>query len=346
MKKVFEFLNEPLYFPIFILGVIYIIWFFTAPMDILGDDNFGNYFAGVVLFCIYIFISRLTIFASTNQKYLIGFFVLALPLMFYTTLYLAWQLSELQQFAQSEKISIFILASILATIYPLTFLFSRPANQGNNTYLISFFILIPMLEASILYPIHFYPRTFDSAKLGSYNYYLVSSLDWDNHSFQSFYKCKTWRIGCKELSFTYSGFDRIIVDEESNEVSLLGYFGLVYTDGENPRYYEEPASEFMGNIYQFESSCNNFNNDKGYYSCDSYTYTLYECNLDYKSCNSLPVQYTTEDYDPLFVIDGDAAKKEFNIFDDDPEYGGVLILTYGEQPRCYVDGCVILSETK
>ncbi|MCI0549433.1 MAG: hypothetical protein L0287_00615 [Anaerolineae bacterium] len=346
MRKVINFLKEPLYFPILVLGIMYIIWLLTAPMDILGDDNFSNYFAGVILFCVYILLSRLAKFVIANRKLVISFFILALPLLFYTTLYIAWQLSELQQSGQFERTGVFIAASLLTTIYPAVSLLSRPTSKSNGTSLFLFFILLPILEASILYPIHFYPRTLDSAKLGGYNYYLVSSLDWDNHSFQSFYKCKTWRIGCKELSFSYSGFDRIIVDEQSNEVSLLGYFGLDYTDGEHSRRYSPPAAVFGDHVYQFSYTCNNFNNQEGYYSCESYAYTIYECNLDYKSCNPLPVQYTTEDYDLYLYLVGDDVNKEINIYSDYPEYGGILILTYGEYPRCHIEGCEILSETK
>ena len=347
MRKVINFSKEPLYFPILVLGVMYIIWLLTVPMDILGDDNFSNYFAGLILFCVYILISHLAKFAIANWKLVVGFFILALPLMFYTTLYIAWQLSELQQFGQSEKTSIFIAASLLAAIYPAVSLLSRPASKSNHTSLFLFFILLPMLEASILYPIHFYPRTLESAKLGDYNYYIVSSVDWDNHGFQSFYKCKTWRKVCRELSFSYSGFTGIIVDEQNKEVSLLGFFGLVYTDGENPRSYDQPGSEFKDHIYQFSSSCNNFNNDKGCYSCDSYTYLLYKCGTNYKSCVSLPVQYTSQDFDTFLVIEGNERTNEISVYDDwDDNPNRALILTYGEHPHCYIEGCEILEEIK
>jgi hypothetical protein len=51
MKKFSNFLKSPVAFPLFAVGEIYLLWFLTGPMDIiLGDDNFSNYFGGLILF--------------------------------------------------------------------------------------------------------------------------------------------------------------------------------------------------------------------------------------------------------------------------------------------------------
>lgn len=343
MKKILEFLKHPLSFPISILAVIYIYWLFTAPMS-LFDDNFGNYIAGVILLGIYILITGLAKIASANWKLTIGLIILGSPLIFLLTMYTAWFLSESQYFGEYMPTVIFVIEMILATSYPLYIFLSKQISKNRNTSLTLFIAMLPILGASFIYPIHFYPEVLDEAKLRNYKYYIVSSVDWDNHSFQSFYKCKTWRKGCRELFFSYSGFTRIIVDEQNKEVSLLGYFGLVYTDGENPRSYDQPASEFKEHIYQFSDSCNNFNNEKGYYSCESYTYQLTECDANYKSCISLPIQYTVQDYGVLLIIEGNEETDELSAYDDwDDNPNRTLIFTYSENPHCYVEGCEILK---
>jgi len=343
MKKVVEFLKHPLSFPVSILAVIYIYWLFTAPMS-LFDDNFGNYIAGVILLGIYILITFMAKAASANWKFTIGLIILGSPLIFLPTIYIIWFLSDRQFYGEYIPTVIFVIEMILATCYPLFVFLSKQISKNRNTSLILFIAMLPILGASFIYPIHFYPEILDETTLGNYKYYVVSSVDSDDHSFQSFYKCKTWRKGCRELSFSYSGFTRIIVDEQNNEVSLLGFFGLVYTDGENPRSYDQPASEFKDHIYQFSDSCNNFNNEKGYYSCESYTYQLNECDINYKSCISLPIQYTVQDYGILLIIEGNEETDEisaYNDWDDNPNR--TLIFTYGEHPRCYVEGCEILK---
>jgi len=308
--------------------------------------DFDNYSAGLIMFGVYILITLLAQAASVNWKFTVGFVILALPLISLLTLFIIWALSETQLFGWYKSKIVFILEILLAITYPVIILLSKRMNKNRKTSLVLFFTLLPILAASILYPILFYPVILDEAQLGSYKYYISSTIDWDDHSFQTFYKCKKWSFSCEHLTGSYSAVGwEIIVDEKNNEVSLLGYIGLLYTDGENPRSYDQPASEFKDHIYQFSDECNDFNKNKGYYSCGSYTYLLYECDMNYKSCVSLPVQYTVQDYGILLVIEGNEETDEisaYNDWDDNPNRA--LIFTYGEHPRCYVEGCEILEE--
>jgi len=53
------------------------------------------------------------------------------------------------------------------------------------------------------------------------------------------------------------------------------------------------------------------------------------------------------DYGILLIIEGNEETDEisaYNDWDDNPNR--TLIFTYGEHPRCYVEGCEILEETK
>lgn len=346
MQKMIVFLKHPLSFPVSILTVNYIYWLFTAPMS-LFDDNFSNYIAGITLLGIYILSTGLAKIASASWKLTIGFIILGSYLLFLLTLYTVWFLSESIQWGGYTPMSIFAVEILLATSYPIIVLLSNKTIKNRITSLVLFITMLPILGASFVYPIHFHPEILNEAKLENYMYYIVSSVDWDNHSFQSFYRCNSLGFDCRELYFSYSGFVEIIVDEQNKEVSLLGFGGLVYTDGENPRSYDQPAFEFKDHIYQFSNICNNFNNDKGYYSCESYTYQLYECDINHKSCISLPVQYTAQDYGTLLIIEGNEENNEINIYDDwEDNINRTLISTYGKHPRCYVDGCEILEETK
>jgi hypothetical protein len=342
MKRAIEFLKQPLLFPILILGAIYIFWLLTAPTD------FDNYSAGLIMFGIYILITLLAQAASTNWKFTVGFIILALPLISLLALFIIWALSETQLFGWYKSKIVFILEILLATTYPVIILLSKRMNKNRKTSLVLFFTLLPILAASILYPILFYPVILDEAQLGNYKYYISSTIDWDNHSFQTFYKCKKWSFGCEYLTSSYSAVGwEIIVDEEKKEVTLLGFPGLTFTDGDHPRSYTGAGGQLGDHIYYLSDECNNFNNEKGYYDCESYTYTLYECDLNNKSCNSLPVQYTHNDNRNYLWLEPDETTNEINIYEEDFETDDVvLIFTYGEHPRCYVEGCEILEETK
>ena len=196
-----------------------------------------------------------------------------------------------------------------------------------------------------LYIVFFYPITEETAELGKYRYYVVSSVDWDGHGFETFYKCRKIGYNCDNLYGGYSlMWQKIIVDGNKNEVSLLGHSGLIYTDGEVPRAYAQGAAVVqLGNfIYLLSEKCNNFNHEKGYWSCETYTYRLYECDLDYKSCNPLAIQYTDK-YILYPVLEGNEELSEIELYNDYKEDGGTLIFTYGEHPRCYVEGCVIMQ---
>ena len=75
-------------------------------------------------------------------------------------------------------------------------------------------------------------------------------------------------------------------------------------------------------------------------ACEIYTYTLYKCKLDYTACNPLPIYYTT-DFEYFTYLEANEISNEINLFDS---YDDTLIFTWGEHPRCYVEGCEILEK--
>jgi hypothetical protein len=82
-------------------------------------------------------------------------------------------------------------------------------------------------------------------------------------------------------------------------------------------------------------------------TCGGLTYTLYECDLSFKSCDTLLIQYTQFDTRDFLVLEADETANEVKLYEEDFETDDVkLIFAYGEHPRCYVEGCEILEENK
>lgn len=77
-------------------------------------------------------------------------------------------------------------------------------------------------------------------------------------------------------------------------------------------------------------------------NCDKVDYVLYECSLDFTGCRSLSIKYTSY-YDDYFLELGELEQTgEIALFDASKQPSS-LIFTYGEHPRCYVEGCETLE---
>lgn len=347
MKKFSNFLKSPVAFPLFAVGGIYLFWFFTGPMDIiLGDDNFSNYFGGLILFGIYIFLAFIAIKITKYSKWALLYFLISMYLNLYAIQFITYSISLTIDYGQENSIMIFLAAIAIISFYPFYPLITRLKSKNKILSILIYISTLPVFGANIAYPLIFYPQTIEEIDAGEYKYYITSSIDWDIHGYENFYKCDGVRFFCQRLyiSSVYS-LGPITVDEQNSEVSLLGMRGsvILYTDGNNPRSYTTPNTQFENKIYQFSQECNNFNKNKGYYACESYTYILYECRPDFKSCKPLPLKYTKNEFDTLLIIEANEITKDLNIYDDYPEYGGGLLFTYGDNPRCYVEGCEILK---
>jgi hypothetical protein len=117
-------------------------------------------------------------------------------------------------------------------------------------------------------------------------------------------------------------------------------FGLAYTDGDNPRRYEWHSVQLGDHKYQMALDDHDSRECTSTLFCDSYTYTLYECNLDYTSCDPLPVQYVTTSSDSIF-LNANEVTGEISASNSKD----TLIFIYREYPVCYFfDKCVILDQ--
>jgi len=211
--------------------------------------------------------------------------------------------------------------------------------------LLLFIVSLPFFVINFGYFIVFYLSTeiIEKAQFGSYTYFILDEKDSDFHGYETFYKCSKWGFTCEGLYGSYSptiGW-KIIIDDQKKEVSLFDEvnLGLIYTDGENPRAYNGAGGILYDHLYYLSEKCNNLNNNKGYYDCESYTYIPYKCNMKSVLCESIPIRYTEENYGYYYWVENDS-KNEISLYNEDE----VLIFTYGIHPRCYVDGCKILKQ--
>lgn len=148
-----------------------------------------------------------------------------------------------------------------------------------------------------------------------------------------------------------------MIDENSEVVNIVVRIfddteRLVYTDSEPPREYTLGSAQLGDHFYYVSPQCNIGEHRS---ACATLTYTLYRCKLDNTSCVLLPFQYTgEEDYGYLKIneanneIDFLVESRFISSHDKSglPIYPDILVYSYGEHPRCYVEGCEILKEVE
>ncbi|MEW5940022.1 MAG: hypothetical protein AB1750_10195, partial [Chloroflexota bacterium] len=137
---------------------------------------------------------------------------------------------------------------------------------------------------------------------------------------------------------------KLVYDEKMKLVSVVEKSwddseSLLYTDSLPPRTFWEDL-EFEGKRYYLAYVCNP--NPENKYDCIA-TYTLYQCELDNTSCVPLPFQYTEQDHQVEEIVmerDNTTNNVKVSFYWD-----GIttLIFSYGDHPRCYVEGCEILN---
>ena len=190
------------------------------------------------------------------------------------------------------------------------------------------------------------PTVLDKAQISNTTYYLTGLINADGHSFRDLYKCKNDHFACEKTPFfsgggTSSTHWHLMIDKttDPNEINVIrvtfdGTEFLKYTYGAQPRYYDYPA-QLNDHLYYLA-----YPEDFTYYKPT--IITLYECKLDNTSCKKLPIQYTG--LGRLRETKTDETTGEISVFIGN-KYK-TLIFTWGENPRCYVEGCEILEETK
>ena len=230
------------------------------------------------------------------------------------------------------------------------------------TKTIPFIFSILLLGINCLYLEIHIPRLVTTAKCNGIRYYIshYAPIGDEQLSFNNLSRWKGLSYESRWHGYSF-GRENIICDEEKQETNFVEPYNqqLKFTDGENPRIYNEYSSAklrghryYISREFSIPEGC-----DPTISKCEhKVTYTLYNCQLNYTSCNPLPIHYTTDISPDSLLLRADRATNEISLIRQRPRYvydcqdnkyldgRKTLIFTYGENPRCYVDGCSILDQ--
>ena len=212
----------------------------------------------------------------------------------------------------------------------------------NRNYLGMFFRIttIFFLILNSWYITLFVPRIIDAAKYNGIVYYLVSYYTGPDQP-STLYQLTKWygmfNYEIRDMDrWVWKG--RIFYDQKTNLVNIITLKNhLSYTDSIPPRYYEHDSRQLGDHLYYVSQHCE-------YCNTGPYTITMYECELDNTACAMLPFQYIGEG--EFWFLDINEGTKEIEFYILPPSGGYVLAYSYGENPRCYVEGCEILKSMK
>lgn len=323
-------------YPFLWMGLIYLLWFVKLPVPI--NENFE---VGLRVLGIYVIIAVLEKLLGRNMLFSIILLIFILPIAFIMGWSFLNLIIETLGWLGSEVFYIPLI--LLFSGYAAFDLYQKPSNDNKTLRILLFIVTLPILSINVAYPISYFPDVTDQKDWGNDRYYLVWEIEgMDANSNFMLYKCQKSSIKCEELYRTYSEMwvDTILVDKEKKEVSVIdGNFnkGLAFTYGENPRRYDAFPVQLGDHIYQ--PTVGNDDEHCETTDCDFDVHNIYECNLDYTSCDRIPMQYSAS-WDVWIHLQVNETTNEINLYDDDD----TLIYTYGEHPVCYVDDCVILDK--
>ncbi len=191
----------------------------------------------------------------------------------FALIYLRWfQLTPLVFSHYNDANAAYIVGLILLGTYGF---FAFLIKLSKNQKLLKAILSIPaaiFLFGNILHAMTFFPSLDVIAKCNGSTYYITWMHPFGDYQW-TFYNLTVWRSFLKYDSsfFGYlpgAGPYRIVCDEEKNEANIIRTMNdvLVYTDGENPRSYDEYAGiEFNGYQYFLEWQCNTWSPS----TCDS-----------------------------------------------------------------------------
>lgn len=269
---------------------------------------------------------------------------ISISLAIYMIIYLRWfQLTPLMFYNDSDYA--YLAGLILLGLYALFATLTRLAGRFQVLQVLLFIPSAILFLGSIAHTISFFPKVEFTTKCNGKTYYITWMHPFGDYQW-TFDNVTIWTgpFTYDSFFFGYSGGGyEIICDEEKKEANIIRMFNdvLVYTDGRNPRgYYNYTGTQLGDHLYFLAEQCNDWIPS----TCGSTTYTLYECNLSYKFCDPLPIQYTQYDSSDFLDLSTDENTNEVKLHEEDFETDeNVLIFTYGEYPRCYVEGCEILK---
>jgi len=275
----------------------------------------------------------------------LNFFPLIIP--FFIFIYLRWyRLTPLElDDSYNDPNEAYMAGLVLLGAYVLFATLDKLIRNYRLLKIIISILAFLLLGINIVHVFFFLPRITATAKCNGKSYYISNNFG-TLTNFWSYDQLTVWEnnLDFKSHFFGYGGTSyEIICDEAKKEVNIIIPYleALDYTDGKSPRSYIHTSAILNNQLYVLSEdwfipeACDG----NGYWDCDTFTYTLYECKTDYTSCDSLPIQYTTK-YENFAYLESDEINNEINLYNTDDD---TLIFTYGEHPRCYVEGCEILK---
>ena len=214
----------------------------------------------------------------------------------------------------------------------------------NHLFIKALFLLMAIffLAVNAVLVLFYLPRLQASAHFGKTTYYITSNLPFLECC--GYHQFTEWQ-GFLRYESSFFGYNvpqlKFIYDEKMNEVSLVdvseGSEQLYMTLGEHSLSYAGYA-QLDTHLYYISTVCN-LDEER---LCGTWTYILYQCELDNTLCTRLPIEYTGDDRSVNLKTNGVTEEIEFYLesyFSDARE----LIFTYGEHPRCFVEGCSIVD---
>jgi hypothetical protein len=191
------------------------------------------------------------------------------------------------------------------------------------------------------------PKVIDSGIYNRTVYLLVAyhndatTYSPDHHNLTKWYGL--FRFETQYVDFT-SGHARLFYDKKLGIVNIVahdeetGKEWLIFADTDLPRHYT--LRGISSENYRFYPSveCIEYTSN----TCMTHKHMIYQCELDNTGCTPLPFQFTGKDDYAYIELNEATQEYEFYIW---PNIGDeFLVYSYGDHPRCYVEGCEILSQ--
>jgi len=169
-----------------------------------------------------------------------------------------------------------------------------------------------------------------------YNLAVVHQIG-DNHTTCLLYQCNSDDLACNQIK-PYDGNcwslekSKLEVNPSTNEVNVFiddegsDGFRLDFTYGDQPRSYMDKL-EWADSDYYLA-----YFHDYGAQH-STFSFMLYGCEKDSTTCSRLPFRYDTQGL-PYGDLEVDEENGEVSVLIRDE-----LIYTYGNSPKCHVEGC-------
>ncbi len=242
----------------------------------------------------------------------------------------------------------YLFGLILLSLYGASSIFTRLTKSHGCWSVLSSLAIVFFLVINGWYTAWALPRIDDAAFKNNTMYLVVHYPTWPDRPY-TVHQFTKWDWFFKYyVDEMYEDYRlHLRYDEELQRMNVViafptGYERLVYSDSQPPIYYDAWEIDFESKRYYPSTVCNPDPND--HYNCETYTYAIYQCELDNTLCVPLPFRYTGDYYHWFYIEEGVTAN-DINISFDIGAYPGVktLIFTYGDNPHCQTHGCEMLE---